>query len=274
MRIVTLVEDSEGCTGCGAEHGLSLYIETERHVLLMDTGASDLFAVNADKLGIDLTRVDTVVLSHGHYDHAGGILSFVQRNPKAPIYMQDSAGGEFYHNDRYIGIDKRIAALPQLRRIHGDSRMDEELSLFSGIRGRRLWPQSNRKLSQHIGDRVIQDTFAHEQCLVLHQKDLSVLLSGCAHNGILNVLDSYRQRYGSNPDVVISGFHMKQKDYTEQDLQNMRETAWELRRMNTVFYSGHCTGAVALEQMKPILGDQLRELHSGETVLESALSSN
>ncbi|MGN1014534.1 MAG: MBL fold metallo-hydrolase [Butyricicoccus sp.] len=270
MKILTLVENSAGCTGCGAEHGLSLYIETEQHVLLMDTGASGLFADNARALGIDLTRVDTVVLSHGHYDHAGGLLTFAQQNPHAVIYLQDSAGGDFYHDERYIGIDKRILQLPQLRRVHGDCRIDEELSLFSGVDGRRLWPQSNRQLSQHIGDQIVQDTFAHEQCLVIREKGQSVLLSGCAHNGILNILDSYRKRYGSDPDVVVSGFHMQQKTpYSAQQVQDIQETARELSRMHTVFYSGHCTGAQAMAWMKPIMGDQLRELHSGEVVLSS-----
>lgn len=72
MRIITLIENTPGAPGCVHEHGLCLYIETARHTLLMDTGATGAFADNAATLGLDLTRVDTVVLSHGHYDHAGG----------------------------------------------------------------------------------------------------------------------------------------------------------------------------------------------------------
>ena len=86
-------------------HGLSLYLETHDHRLLMDTGSTGAFADNAEALGIDLTRVDTVVLSHGHYDHAGGLLRFAALNPGAPIYLQAGADGDFYHGDRYIGID-------------------------------------------------------------------------------------------------------------------------------------------------------------------------
>ena len=81
MRIVTLIENTPGAPGCAHEHGLSLYIETGHHTLLLDTGATGAFADNAAALGLDLSRVDTVVLSHGHYDHAGGLLRLVEPGP-------------------------------------------------------------------------------------------------------------------------------------------------------------------------------------------------
>ncbi|WRK55771.1 MBL fold metallo-hydrolase [Coprobacillaceae bacterium CR2/5/TPMF4] len=88
MKIINLIEDTPGSSNCLYEHGLSFYIETKKHKILMDTGASDAFIKNATQLGIDLKQVDIVVLSHGHYDHSGGILSFVKINPNATIYIQ------------------------------------------------------------------------------------------------------------------------------------------------------------------------------------------
>ena len=76
MKIVTLMEDTPGKQQCYFEHGLSLYIETRKHRLLFDTGASQKTIENAVKMGIDLTKIDTVIISHGHYDHAGGLLDF------------------------------------------------------------------------------------------------------------------------------------------------------------------------------------------------------
>ena len=92
MRIINLMEDTPGVTGLYYEHGLSFYIETEKHKILLDTGASSAFIENARHLGIDLKKVDVVVLSHGHYDHAGGILAFAKLNSTAKIYMQRTAG--------------------------------------------------------------------------------------------------------------------------------------------------------------------------------------
>ena len=108
---------------------MSFYVETSEHKLLVDLGPSDETIKNAENLGIDLSQVDTVILSHGHYDHSGGIKAFSQINPCAVIYMQKSASDDHYADDgkragseryRYIGIDKDILNLPQLKIISGD----------------------------------------------------------------------------------------------------------------------------------------------------------
>lgn len=173
MRIVNLIENTEGKNHCLFEHGLSFYIETKRHKLLVDTGASNAFLKNASLLGIDLKQVDLVILSHGHYDHAGGILGFAEQNPNAAIYVQHLAGEEYYHKsastEKYIGIDPKIKELPQLKWIDGNKRIDEELFLFSGVSGRRLWPLGNLELKIKKGQDFSQDEFLHEQYLVIEE---------------------------------------------------------------------------------------------------------
>ena len=269
MRIVTLVENTCGHEDCIAEHGLSIYIETEKHKLLLDTGQTDAVVKNAETLGIDLSAVDTVILSHGHYDHSGGILPFAEENPEARIIMQKSAAEPHYNGERYIGIDTDILKLPNIQLIDGDMELDDELFLFSGITGRRCYPQGNKKLSRMENGVQVPDDFLHEQCLVIKQNGKSWLLSGCSHNGILNIIDRYREIFGNAPDYVITGFHMMKKDgeHTEAEKTVIIQTAQELAKMNTVFYSGHCTGIPAFEMMKDIMRDKLIALHSGEEIL-------
>ena len=97
---------------------------------------------------------------------------------------------------------------------------------------------------------------------------MRVLLSGCAHNGILNILDKYTQIYGDEPTHVISGFHMmKKNDYTTDDTKMIEETAHILSKMDTHFYSGHCTGEYPLQVLKSIMKEQLIAIHSGEELL-------
>ena len=275
MRIVNLIENTEGETGCINAHGLSFYIETEKHRILCDLGPSDDTLKNAEKLGIDLRLIDIVVLSHGHYDHSGGILPFVVLNDKALIYMQRTATDEYYADDgesaegdryRYIGIDKKIADLPQVRFADGDLVMDDELSLFVMQNNGKL-PFTNARLKRLENGEYLQDDFRHEQFLVIKDADKTVLISGCAHNGILNIMNEYRRKYGSDPDVVISGFHLMNKtDYKDYQILEIKDMAKDLMKYDTVFYTCHCTGIPAYEIMKEIMGDKLRYVHSGDEI--------
>ncbi len=267
MRIVVLMENNAGNAGILAEHGLSIYVETSRHHLLVDAGPSADTWQNAAQLNIDISAIDTLVLSHGHYDHSGGIMDFAYKNSTAKIYMQKTAGGDFYNGERYIGIDKRILALPQTVLVEGDLVIDGELSLHTNITGRRLWPRSNLKLTEKVNGSFIQDSFIHEQFLVIRDNGISVLISGCAHNGILNILDRYSAVYQAEPDIVISGFHMMKNDeYTPDEEKDIRETAKILSTMKTQFYTGHCTGIPAFEIMKPLMPANLHQMHSGDEI--------
>ena len=273
MKIVTLVENTPGRAGCVFEHGLSIYIETTAHKILLDTGAGEAFLQNALYLGIDLAQVDMMVLSHGHYDHAGGILEFVKINSKAPIYMRPTAVKAYYNvrhtGAKYIGMDERIFTLDRIVFTKENHVLSEQISLFSGVTGRRLWPEGNAQLKYLENGVYHQDDFDHEQSLVIREKGRSVLISGCAHNGILNIMDKYQELYGSFPDMVITGFHMKKNaPLTEAEKAVVKSTAMELMTFkNTSFYSGHCTGEEAFGIMKEIMGEQLNALHSGERIL-------
>ena len=287
MRIINLIENTEGASGCSVEHGLCFYIETEKHKLLMDTGQTELLLENAKKLGIDLTQVDTVVLSHGHYDHGGGILPFAKINPTAKIYVPEAAFGEYYAVNKdgephYIGLAKEIQELPQVVKVSAEAkpqtreeagassgiyRIDDELLLFSGIGSEHTIPSTNQRLKKKTEDGFVQDDFAHEQCLVIKEGVKKVLLSGCAHHGILNIMDRYCELFGEEPDYVISGFHMMKKhSYSDEDINMIIDTALALRQYKTVFYTGHCTGVEPYNAMKKLMGNQLHYVHSGDEI--------
>lgn len=267
MKMIILMEDTCQNPDCLYEHGLSVYVETKKHKILVDTGATDAFIKNAKRLGADLAGVDTVILSHGHYDHAGGILAFHALNPRAEIYMQRTACGDYYHGERYIGIGPAIAGLDVVRMLDGEYQIDEELFLFANITGRKFFARSNLLLSKRLDGKNMQDQFEHEQCLVITQGQEHTLISGCAHNGILNILDRYDTFYKKPPKMVISGFHMMKKGaYDPQETQIICETARQLcteERKDTVFYTGHCTGEKAFDLMKPVMGERLLKIHSG-----------
>ena len=148
MMLKVLSENTTASKEFGYEHGLSLYVETEKHRLLFDTGASGLFAENADKLGVDLSAVDIALLSHGHYDHGGGLKTFLEKNERAKVYVQERAF-EPYYADRpgghkaYIGLDP--ALLPNERFVFCGPRenIDGELELFSEVQEITPVPSGN-----------------------------------------------------------------------------------------------------------------------------------
>ena len=95
-----------------------------------------------------------------------------------------------------------------------------------------------------------------------------MLMSGCAHNGILSILDAYKEKYGSLPDIVISGFHLMLKsEFRDDELREVGSIAEELRTYQAKFFTCHCTGIPAFEEMKKIMGNQLEYVHSGEEIV-------
>ncbi|MCR4657960.1 MAG: MBL fold metallo-hydrolase [Lachnospiraceae bacterium] len=276
MRIVNLIENTEGIAGCEYAHGLSFYAETGKHRLLLDLGPSEKTLENAEKLGIDLASVDTVILSHGHYDHSGGIIPFTGINSNAIIYMQQSAGDDYYADDgentegeryKYIGIDKEIMKLPRIKTVSGDCIIDDGIELFTVKNRSHELPFTNRRLLKKYKGQYVRDEFDHEHYLVISEGDRHVLMSGCAHNGILSILDAYREKYGSFPDAVISGFHlMKKSPYSDRQLREVEDIGKELKKYPTVFYTCHCTGEPAYRIMKQVMGEKLQYVHTGEEI--------
>lgn len=281
MKILNLIEDTKGRSDLTNAHGLSFYIETKMHKIILDLGPSKDTIHNARTLEVDLAEVDTVILSHGHYDHSGGIIPFTKINDKAIIYMQDNVTKEYYADDgqnaiaryRYIGIDKDISNLSQVRFVNGDFKIDDELELFVINNKKHEIPFTNRRLLVKEGDTFKQDDFNHEHFLVVHQNGKSYLMSGCAHNGMLNIIEEYIDRYGTAPDVVVSGFHLaKKKEYSETEVEEIRALAEELKKYPTRFVTCHCTGMKAFELMKEIMGDKLEYVHTGEEIKMSHLT--
>ena len=131
MKITALTENtSENDLEC--EHGLSLFIETERHTVLFDMGQSELFAVNAEKLGLDLKKVDIAVLSHGHYDHGGGLRKFLDINDRAKVYMSRYAFEPHYNGtEKYIGLDVGLKNRSQFVYTDGVMEIEDGFTLHS-----------------------------------------------------------------------------------------------------------------------------------------------
>ena len=202
MKITSLLENTTEREDMRVEHGLSLYIETERCRILFDMGQTDLFYENAKALGIDLSKVDIAILSHGHYDHGGGLRRFFEINSHAHVYIHKDAFLPHYNGtEKYIGLDISLKDHSQIIFVDDKYRITEFLTLFSCNDKDKKHSTIPSGLTEKVGDVFVSDDFRHEQYLLIRENEKQVLISGCSHKGILDITEWFK------PDILIGGFH-------------------------------------------------------------------
>ena len=256
MRITSLAENTTEC-GLPVEHGLSLFIETEHHTILFDMGQSTLFAENAQRLGVDLRQVDLAVLSHGHYDHGGGLSRFLSLNETAPVYLSRYAFEPHYNGtEKYIGLEKALCTSERLRFTEGVTTIDDGVTLYDCNDREQRWNFGSGGLNMEQDGRLVPEDFRHEQYLLLEENGRRILISGCSHKGILNIMEWF------SPDVLVGGFHFS-KLPQDETLQSYAE---ELNRYPTEYYTCHCTGVEQYRFMKQFV-KRLHYLSTGKTIL-------
>lgn len=272
VKIITLLENTACRDGLCAAHGLSLYIETPCHKILFDMGPDEDFIANARALGVDLTAVDLAILSHGHYDHGGGLAAFCRVNDHAPVYIQASAFGAYYalevgREPRYIGLPRELEAFrDRFVLTEGERVIDGELTLFSEPPAVFDAMSASAGLREQVGDDYPLDTFRHEQDLLIRAEGKTAVVAGCAHRGVVNILAAAKARLGQDPDALIGGFHLFELRPGEAADALIDATGRALLPGRTVYYTGHCTGPYAYERLAAILGQRLRPLTGGAAV--------
>ena len=273
IRLVCLAENTSDNSELHAEHGLSVYVETKKHKILFDLGQSGLFRENAEKLGIDLKKVDTVIISHGHYDHGGGLAELIKINPNAKIYLKSNAFGEYYSNhgsvSKYIGLDSSLADYPNIVFTDGELVIDGELTLFSNVTERDFYSSANGSLFMKQNGIFERDRFLHEQNLVINDGNKQVLITGCSHSGIVNIVRRFEAAYKTDSSCdVIGGFHLFDVSAKQYEKPGMIcAIADELMKTGAHFHTCHCTGTEAYSLMKERMKDKLDYFSVGKEII-------
>jgi 7,8-dihydropterin-6-yl-methyl-4-(beta-D-ribofuranosyl)aminobenzene 5'-phosphate synthase len=252
FKITTLCENNigHGSQNLIGEHGLSFYVEADDRRILFDTGQNLGLANNAEVLGIDLSRIDTVVLSHGHYDHSRGLKTLLNCNTDftlcahPDVFSPKVRGTGDGH--KYIGMPVDRHALEQKGiKIQLDK---DPVSLAAGITTTGEIPFTNdfeavgSEFYLKNGDDFTADTLADDRALILDTKKGLVVLLGCSHRGVINTLNHVTQIAGRNTiHAILGGLHLgKASDEKLEKIVDHLHT-FGLDKIGV----GHCTGPKA-----------------------------
>ncbi len=293
MEILTLVENSCADTRLKEEFGLSLLVKCRTGCVLFDMGAGARFALNAAILEEDLAAVDCAVLSHAHYDHGGGLATFLEKNSLAPIYAGKGAEGSYYAHAgarvplllepllspvtkrstlfcRYIGLNRAVLeqAGQRLIAVQGAIEILADVSLLTDIGRARQTPPGNRYLLEQREDGLHEDPFRHELIMVIRDIDGLVLFTGCGHRGIQNMAETVQHHFpGEKIKAVVGGFHLSLQPGKPGIAGTREDIAAIARLFNEAgvdrVITGHCTGDEACSILAEEMGERFSRLATG-----------
>jgi len=272
IRITTLVENTAGRPGVLAEHGLAFWLDMGAHRILFDTGAGAVLVSNAGKLGVDLAQANAIVLSHGHYDHTGGLLEAMHAAPRAPVLVHPAAFEAKYARlgdgtSRYIGVPGLDEAA--VRRQAGDlvftnepTEIVEGLSVTGEIP--RLTDFEDTGGPFFLGkDCDRPDPLLDDQAVFFQCKQGTVVILGCCHTGVINTLRYIHELTNGQPiHAVIGGMHLlwATDERVERTIQGLREFGVE------DLGPAHCTGMAATTALWGAFPGKCRQCAVGAVV--------
>ena len=249
FKVTTLCDNNigHGSKNLIGEHGLSFFIESDHRHILFDTGQNLAIANNAEVLGIDLACIDTVVLSHGHYDHSSGLKSLINCNTHFTLHAHPDVFGPKLRGagkkHKYIGISIDRQALENRGiKIQLDK---DPVPLAPGVTttGEIALENDFEEVEPEFhlknGEDYPADTLPDDRALILETKKGLVVLLGCSHRGIVNTLNHVTQITGQNSiHAILGGLHLAKA--SDDKLQKIvdRLQAFGLERIGV----GHCTG--------------------------------
>lgn len=275
MKVITLIENTKDSSkNLTSEHGLSMYIETNGKRILFDTGRTNNFIVNAKKLGIDLGQIDATIISHGHGDHGGGLLSFLKINDKAKVYAKRYVDEDYYFRtmlfSKSVRINKEVFRQYPNRFEYVDkfTEIIDNIYIVSDIEKPYEAPEGNKYLFVRDRNKVVRDTFQHELIMVVKENNELIIFTGCSHNGTANMIETVQNRFPNlKIKAIIGGFHLVRMPLikTSSASQNEIDTLVNkiLDENIEKVYTGHCTGEKAFKKLKKALGNKIIYIRTG-----------
>ncbi len=272
MEITVLIDNEKTESVFRSEHGLSMLIEFKDKSFLFDTGKSDAFIQNAKNLNKDLSKIDYVILSHGHYDHTGGLKAFLELNTHAQIVMKKEAAFDDKHS-MSTGVDRDISfpikdklELFKDRIVWVDDKLEliPEFHVLGKINRPADYTFTDSFLYVHRNGELIPDSFDDELFVVIQNRGKITVFTGCAHNGIENMLRTAVDYSGINEiEFVIGGTHLNRA--SEEQVDHTIKALQQFTIHKAAF--NHCSGIKAVPKMKEKLNFPVEYGYGGTSYL-------
>lgn len=276
MKISMLIDDKRSSRFLKQEHGLSLYIETAGRKILFDTGTTGAFIENAAKMGINLKDIDFAIISHAHKDHSGGLNKFFEVNNQTRVFIHSKAIQQCYV--KLLCLRKNISAPATVFTEHrnricfidGFTELGDNTFLVTNFTRRYPLIKSSKNLLVRNDEELISDNFEHELALVIKNDGKLVIICGCSHNGIENMIETVMEHFPNIPiGAVIGGFHLM--DFPRNVIQEKKEDIRVIGKRLSDYkidniYTCHCTGNRAFGILKEILGNKIEYFYTGMQV--------
>ena len=267
MKVSILTENRTSKGKFLAEHGLSVFIEFNDMNILFDTGQTDVYCHNADIMGVDLSKTDCIVLSHGHYDHCGGYVHFPVKEKYPVTYVREKAFERKFTKDkngyREIGIPWKYEDYKDRIIFTGEkTQIAENIYLCSDIPFSVPFEEPFKGLLVQNGEEKITDRMQDEQMLVIDTEKGLVIFIGCSHPGIANCLSYAKKLFPDRKiNTVFAGMHLE----VVSD-ERFRKTIEFLKKLDIErIIPVHCTGVIKACEMKRILGEHCSIYGAGDS---------
>lgn len=254
MRIVTVMDNlpSEQ-KALTAEHGLSFFVDTGKVKLLFDFGASPCACENGKKLNIPLNQIQYAIGSHGHYDHGAGYREFVAQGLTCPLLT-----GKGYFQEKYaydgvkatylgVGFDQGWIKTQGIKHQECDGvlQFEDGCYLVGNVKNHYDFETIPKRFVLKENEKWVQDTFSDEVCLVLDWKDGQIVILGCSHPGVLNMLHTVKEHFHKPIHAVFGGTHL-----VEADEKRIEETIQIMKTMGIGLLGfNHCSGGLLREML-------------------------